>query len=40
MLQELSVKKIFAIISSLQLEFQMGMTVFNGRNGCGEIHHY
>ena len=32
MLQELSVKN-FAIISSLQLEFQMGMTVLTGETG-------
>ena len=34
MLQELSVKN-FAIISSLQLEFQMGMTVLTGETGAG-----
>ncbi|EOC6281683.1 DNA repair protein RecN [Enterococcus faecalis] len=33
MLQELSVKN-FAIISSLQLEFQMGMTVLTGETGA------
>ena len=35
MLQELSVKN-FAIISSLQLEFQMGMTVLTGETGAGK----
>lgn len=35
MLQELSVKN-FAIISSLQLEFQMGMTVLMGETGAGK----
>ena len=34
MLQELSVKN-FAIISSLQLEFQMGLTVLTGDTGAG-----
>lgn len=34
MLQELSVKN-FAIISSLQLEFQMGMTVLTGETVRG-----
>ena len=38
MLQELSVKN-FAIISSLQLEFQMGMTVLTEKR-VREIHHY
>ena len=36
MLQELSVKN-FAIISSLQLEFQMGMTVLTGETGAKSI---
>lgn len=35
MLQELSVKN-FAIISSLQLDFQMGMTVLTGETGAGK----
>lgn len=35
MLQELSVKN-FAIISSLQLEFHMGMTVLTGETGAGK----
>lgn len=35
MLQELSIKN-FAIISSLQLEFQMGMTVLTGETGAGK----
>ncbi len=35
MLQELSVKN-FAIFSSLQLEFQMGMTVLTGETGAGK----
>ncbi|GGC98541.1 DNA repair protein RecN [Enterococcus wangshanyuanii] len=35
MLQELSVQN-FAIISSLQLEFQMGMTVLTGETGAGK----
>lgn len=35
MLQELSMKN-FAIISSLQLEFQMGMTVLTGETGAGK----
>lgn len=35
MLQELSVKN-FAIISSLQLDFKMGMTVLTGETGAGK----